>query len=158
MARDALSSRRMDLQSEYETSFADAWNALRNGGSVISELSPELVWRLVDGRPQCGWYSTLPSIAGKWMPAAEDAQTVPISCTLAGWRIIENPPSVGPSLVTRFNVPLSLIELKMILSELEQVHGEPELNDLEDRLRPYESEMVARCNGRAPRMSMEPAQ
>ncbi len=87
MARDALSSRPMDLQSEYNTSFADAWNALMNGASVISEMAPELVWRLVDGRPQCGWYNTLPGEVGLWIRAADGAQVVTIPCLLAGWRI-----------------------------------------------------------------------
>ena len=128
-----------------------------NGASVISEMSPELVWRLVDGRPQCGWYSTLPSSVGRWQPAAASAQTVPIAYTRAGWRIIA-PPSVVVRIGTRFDVPLSLFELQLILRELEQCNDLPEVSDLEDRLRIYESEMVARCNGCAPHMKMQPAQ
>lgn len=89
MARYALSSRPMDLQGEYEMSFVDAWNALINGDSIVSERLPGRVWRLVNGRPQCGWYSTLPGIAGKWMSAPARAQTVPLCATMAGWRIIK---------------------------------------------------------------------
>lgn len=133
----------MDSQSEYEMPFADAWNALVNGASIISEMSPELVWRLVDGRPQCGWYSTLQSIVGKWMPAAETAQTVPIPYTLAGWRIIEDPPPVVVTARTCFNVPLSLNDVQCVLRVMDCALGVDEYDELKDRLRQCESDIIA---------------